>query len=90
MLAHSYVCFVLARVCLENTKDFVKIEEIESGKNLRLTVDRSKLYTDGKMAIGNFLLKLQIYKATADIESARVLFEKYSDVTASDSVCATK
>ncbi|KAJ8674264.1 hypothetical protein QAD02_005526 [Eretmocerus hayati] len=78
--AHSQARYVLLRVCLEAGQDFVKVVETEPGKNLRLTLDRGKLHTVGKSAIGDFLLKLQVFKSTADLKSAKEMFDRYSEV----------
>lgn len=79
--AHSNARFVILQVFLEQAKDTVKVEATENGKNLLLTVDKTKLNSVGKKVIGEFLLKLQIYKATADIANAKAMFDKYGEVS---------
>lgn len=49
--------------------------------DLLVTLDRTALSTSGKSAIGNFLLKLQIYKSTGDVAAAQKLYDKYSEVS---------
>ncbi|XP_011696833.1 PREDICTED: dipeptidyl peptidase 3 isoform X2 [Wasmannia auropunctata] len=78
--AHAQARYVLLGVCLEAGQDFVKVVETEGGTNLRMTVDRSKIFTVGRQAIGDFLLKLQVYKSMGDVESAKKMYDRYSEV----------
>ncbi|XP_015918043.2 dipeptidyl peptidase 3 isoform X1 [Parasteatoda tepidariorum] len=82
--AHRQARYVMLQVMLEAGEDFVKIEKVkgsDGNPDLLLTLDASKIKTVGKAALGNFLRRLQLYKATADIESARKMYDGYSLVS---------
>lgn len=40
-----------------------------------MKVDRTKILTQGKQALGDMLLKLHIYRCTADVTACRPYFE---------------
>nr|KAG5693940.1 hypothetical protein BaRGS_008209 [Batillaria attramentaria] len=81
--AHMNGRFVILRVLLEAGEGLVQIQRVagEDGKpDLRIKLDRSKIISIGKPAIGNFLRKLQVYKSTADYGKAKEMYDVYSDV----------
>uniref|UniRef100_A0A1I8HAG1 Dipeptidyl peptidase 3 n=1 Tax=Macrostomum lignano TaxID=282301 RepID=A0A1I8HAG1_9PLAT len=83
--AHSQAAFVMLRVMLEAGQGLVTIDEItgEDGKpDLTVRLDRSKISSVAKPAIGEFLKRLQSFKSTCSVEAGRAFFESYSTVDA--------
>lgn len=62
---HCGVCrYVILRVLLDAGDGLVCIDACtgeDGAPDLRVRLDRSKIHTVGKVAIGNFLLKLQVH-----------------------------
>lgn len=51
-----------------------------NANDLLVTLDRAALKGAGRDAIGHFLLQLQVFKATGNVEAAQKLYQKYSEV----------
>jgi len=81
--AHMNARYVILQVLMETGNELVNIEERtgEDGKpDLLITLNKDLIKTVGKDAISNFLMRLQLYKSTADFESGKEMYEKYSSV----------
>jgi len=67
--AHSQARFSILKCFLEAEDDFCKLEYKEADlSDLTIKLDRSKILTAGRDAVGKYLQKLHIYKSTADVE----------------------
>jgi dipeptidyl-peptidase III len=69
---HMHARFAILNVMLQDGDGLLTLRE-KDGEWL-MHLDRAKIATSGKQAIGDFLRKLNVYKATADVAAARKLF----------------
>lgn len=68
---------------LKAGEGLVTIEKTEKNGQpyIYINLDREKIWTVGKEAVGNFLLKLQVYKSTADVQEGTAFFDEFSSVS---------
>uniref|UniRef100_A0A914E4I0 Dipeptidyl peptidase 3 n=1 Tax=Acrobeloides nanus TaxID=290746 RepID=A0A914E4I0_9BILA len=81
--AHCCARYVLLRVAMAAGQGFVTIEEVtgEDGKpDLKFRLDRTKIDSVGKPAIGEFLKQLQYYKATANAVEGTKFYNQWAAV----------
>ena len=78
--AHSRAHFAMFRVLLDAGDAFLTVTHNVSTNNLIVHIDRSKILSHGKPAIGKLLLRLHIYRCTADIVACREYFEALTKV----------
>ena len=67
--------------CLLTDSDGCVTVHCDSEKrDLIVRVDRSKIASHGKPALGRMLLRLHVYRCTADVQSCRDYYEELSRV----------
>jgi dipeptidyl-peptidase-3 len=75
--AHSNARYVIYQM-LNEIPNFINIQLMDN--NFIITVNRYLIHNKGIEHLRQFLLKLQVYKSTADIDNAKQLFMSYSKV----------
>lgn len=65
---------------LTETDDFIDIIHDPTQEKLTVSVNRSKISQIGKPALGDMLLKLHMYRSTADVRACRTYYEDLSKV----------
>lgn len=70
----------MLRCLLADGGGCVKIEHDGSNARLKVVVDRSLIISKGKPALEKMLLRLHMYRVTADIDACRPFFESLSMV----------
>ena len=75
---HMQARFAILKTFL-NAKDGFCVLEHEDDE-LRVKLDRGKILSHGRPAIEAFLRELHVYKATADVEAGRALYERMTRV----------
>uniref|UniRef100_A0A095CCX8 Dipeptidyl peptidase 3 n=2 Tax=Schistosoma haematobium TaxID=6185 RepID=A0A095CCX8_SCHHA len=78
--AHCCARYVILRVLIEADNSLVRVDEIvgdDGEPDLTIFLDRQKLLTVGRPAIGEFLRKIQYYKSTANAKDGCAFFQHY-------------
>ncbi|KAF2270745.1 peptidase M49, dipeptidyl-peptidase III [Lojkania enalia] len=78
--AHSRAHFAILKCLLTDSNGCVTVDCDLHSENLTVRVDRSKIVSSGKPALGRMLLRLHIYRCTADVQSCREYYEELSQV----------
>jgi len=76
---HGRARFVLLRVLRERQPQLVQID-VKGDNDLVVKMNKDLIFTDGKDIISDFLLRLQVFKSTADFRNGSELYEYYSKV----------
>ncbi|WPG99597.1 putative dipeptidyl peptidase 3 [Acrodontium crateriforme] len=79
--AHMQARFAILQVFLRAGGGFCKLSYTKDDlSDLVIALDRNKIQSHGRPAVNEFLQKLQIFKATADLKSGTALYEEYTNV----------
>ncbi|KAL7919046.1 peptidase family M49 domain-containing protein [Trichoderma austrokoningii] len=78
--AHSRAHFAILKCLLQDGGGIVTVTHNRLEQRLKVRVDRSKIRTHGKSALGNMLLHLHMFRCTADVQGCRTYYEKLSSV----------
>lgn len=91
--AHCQARYSILQAMILHGDGFCRLEYKEgeqadgSVSDIKIHIDRERIHSHGKPAVDLLLKQLQVFKATADLERGRALYEKYSGV---DEFWATK
>ncbi|KAI4188464.1 MAG: hypothetical protein L6R41_002143 [Letrouitia leprolyta] len=78
--AHSRAHFAMLKCLLRDGNGFMTIHCNSEANELKVFVDKDRVKTDGKAALRGMLLRLHMYRCTADIENCRQYYEDLSKV----------
>ena len=81
MQARFAIMRVMLGVLVEVDPGLLKLNtSTEKGGSVIVELDRAKIETVGMKLVGDFLQKLQVYKATADYDAGKALYDKVTAV----------
>ena len=73
--------FAILQVFLSAGPEFCKFDYSKDDvSDLKISLDKTKIQSHGRPAVNKFLQKLHIFKACADLESAKELYEGITNV----------
>ncbi|KAK5120916.1 hypothetical protein LTR85_005700 [Meristemomyces frigidus] len=80
--AHVQARFAILQVFLSAGDDFCKLEYSKDDvSDLKIHLDRTKIQSHGRPAVNEFLQKLHVFKAIADVEAGKKLYlDEYTSV----------
>ncbi|KAI1079291.1 dipeptidyl peptidase III [Whalleya microplaca] len=78
--AHSRGHFAMLTCLLRNGGGCIRVDHDEERKRLTVRVDRSRILSHGKKALGDMLLRLHVYRCTADVQACREYYDDLSHV----------
>ncbi|EEY18714.1 dipeptidyl-peptidase [Verticillium alfalfae VaMs.102] len=79
--AHSQARFSILQCFLQAGDDFCVLDyKKDDLTDLEIKLDRSKILTTGRDAVGKYLQKIHIYKATADVEAGTAFYKEMTNV----------
>ncbi|KAL9941627.1 hypothetical protein D7B24_002678 [Verticillium nonalfalfae] len=79
--AHSQARFSILQCFLQAGDDFCVLNyKKDDLTDLEIKLDRSKILTTGRDAVGKYLQKIHIYKATADVEAGTAFYKEMTNV----------
>ncbi|RXG47942.1 hypothetical protein VDGE_04363 [Verticillium dahliae] len=79
--AHSQARFSILQCFLQAGDDFCVLDyKKDDLTDLEIKLDRSKVLTTGRDAVGKYLQKIHIYKATADVEAGTAFYKEMTNV----------
>ena len=78
--AHSQAHFAIMKWLLIDGQGFMSVSVDENEGTLTVSVDRTKIISHGKPSLGRMLLRLHMYRSTADVDSCRKYYGQLSKV----------
>ncbi|GLA68592.1 hypothetical protein AtubIFM55763_005333 [Aspergillus tubingensis] len=78
--AHSQAHYAMFRHLLRDSGGLYNVTSNLEKNSLTVKVDRSRVISHGKPSLGRMLLKLHIYRCTADVSNCRRFYEGLSHV----------
>ncbi|KAI0007590.1 peptidase family M49-domain-containing protein [Xylariaceae sp. FL0662B] len=78
--AHSRAHFAMLTCLLREGNGCVKVRHDHAAKEIKVYVDRSKIRTYGKQALGHMLHRLHMYRCTADVQACREYYESLTQI----------
>ncbi|KAK8115951.1 hypothetical protein PG984_012453 [Apiospora sp. TS-2023a] len=78
--SHSRAHFAILKCLLAEGGGCVVVHHDAENKTLRVKVDKTKILSHGKPALGQMLLRLHMYRCTTDVQACREYYEDLSRV----------